>query len=70
VRNNIISGLILACFILCPILGCQKQLSEEEKFKIILVTDVAGLGDKGFNDAGWAGLSLLLWEAISPAPHS
>ena len=24
-------------------------------FQVIMITDVGGLGDKGFNDAGWAG---------------
>jgi len=60
-RKKSIFWLTLICPLFCLILGCQKQPPEEgKKFKIILVTDVAGLGDKGFNDAGWAGLSLPL----------
>jgi len=27
-------------------------------FKVIMITDTAGLGDKSFNDAGWAGIQL------------
>lgn len=29
--------------------------SADDVFRIIMITDVGGLGDKGFNDAGWAG---------------
>ncbi len=62
-RNKIISRLTLVCFILCLILGCQKQPPEEgRRFKVILVTDVAGLGDKGFNDAGWSGVQRAVEE--------
>ena len=61
-RKKSIFWLTLICPLFCLILGCQKQLPEEEKFKIILVTDVAGLGDKGFNDAGWAGVQRAVEE--------
>ncbi|MEW6236463.1 MAG: BMP family ABC transporter substrate-binding protein [Candidatus Omnitrophota bacterium] len=27
----------------------------QKPFRVILITDVGGMGDKGFNDAGWAG---------------
>jgi len=56
-RKKIFLWLILAGSLLLPLIDCQKQPQEEEKkFKVILVTDVAGLGNKGFNDAGWAGV--------------
>ena len=29
---------------------------ESDTFKVVMVLDMAGLGDKGFNDAGWAGV--------------
>ena len=50
-------------WVLCSILfgiscsGPGGPADQEEKvaFSVILITDVGGLGDKGFNDAGWAG---------------
>ncbi len=32
-----------------------KRAAKKEGFQVILITDVGGLGDKGFNDAGWQG---------------
>jgi basic membrane protein A len=45
-------------FILLFVLSfaCGKKEDGEKEFLVILVTDAAGLGDKGFNDAGWSGV--------------
>ena len=52
------------CLILLMLLtlaACSDRQTAEEAavgkpFKVVMVMDMAGLGDKGFNDAGWAGV--------------
>jgi basic membrane protein A len=41
----------------CLLLSCSNQTpdSPDSDFTVILITDVGGLGDKGFNDSGWMG---------------
>jgi len=34
----------------------------KETFRVVMVTDAAGLGDKGFNDAGWTGVQRAVSE--------
>ena len=41
---------------LVSLLSCKKGEERNNGFRVILVTDAAGLGDKGFNDAGWRGV--------------
>ena len=66
------SGLLLAlCMLFSILAGCQgggKTVSSsggagsgegESKYKIAMVTDVAGLGDQSFNDMAYNGLKLL-----------
>lgn len=54
---HIIFSLIIAATI--ALADCSKgnapQKSGEDSFQAILITDVGGLGDKGFNDSGWMG---------------
>lgn len=44
----LLSSLIVSC-------SNQNTESPESDFSVILITDVGGLGDKGFNDSGWMG---------------
>ena len=49
---------LLTLFLIVLLTGCST--SQEDtlpgRFKVVMVLDTAGLGDKGFNDAGWAGV--------------
>jgi len=45
-------------FCISPALG-----AEEVQTRVVMVTDVAGLGDQGFNDAAWAGVERAGTEA-------
>ena len=48
----------LACALLCLfVVACGKD-SSPRSFRVTLICDVGGLGDKGFNDAGWAGCQM------------
>ena len=38
-----------------------------EPLRVILVTDIGGLGDKGFNDGGWLGVQMAEKELGLPA---
>ena len=44
--------------------GCDsKEVGKEDStFRVVMVLDMAGLGDKGFNDAGWAGVQRAVAE--------
>lgn len=53
----------ILCAVLSVFAGCSETGPADSKtppgeFKVILITDVGGLGDKGFNDSGWAGCLL------------
>ena len=57
----------LYVFAVLAFLCCAKEersgTNEAERaFKVIMVADAAGLGDKGFNDAGWAGVQRAVSE--------
>lgn len=42
----------------CLLLGCSggdDTTERNEVFQAVMITDVGGMGDKGFNDAGWMG---------------
>ncbi len=56
--------LIIACVIGILLVGCSPRGDEHEsdEFRVIMVMDMAGLGDKGFNDAGWAGVQRAVSE--------
>ena len=56
--------LIIACVIGILLVGCSPRGDEDEsdEFRVIMVMDMAGLGDKGFNDAGWAGVQRAVSE--------
>lgn len=49
--------LFILLFISFNILSCSNQNGGNSgaDFNVILITDVGGLGDKGFNDSGWMG---------------
>jgi len=57
-------NLIIACVIGILLVGCSPRGDEHEsdEFRVIMVMDMAGLGDKGFNDAGWAGVQRAVSE--------
>jgi basic membrane protein A and related proteins len=39
----------------CPQVSDEIPEMNDGRFTVVMITDVGGLGDKGFNDAGWAG---------------
>ena len=47
--RKIVLYLLISLFLVCR--------AEAANFKAVMVTDVAGLGDKSFNDAAWRGLA-------------
>lgn len=50
--------LLYLMLIMGTLAGCGKAPApdaQQDAFTVILVTDIGGLGDKGFNDAGWLG---------------
>lgn len=58
-RRTLMGSLCLLCVALLSTCGKGEKRQESgtgRKFKVVMVTDAAGLGDKGFNDAGWAGV--------------
>ncbi len=55
-KNCFIFLVIAAMLTACS--GGESPQKSAGAFKAILITDVGGLGDKGFNDAGWAGCEL------------
>jgi basic membrane protein A len=45
--------------------GCSKEDTDSAdagRFKVIMVLDMAGIGDKGFNDTGWMGIQKAVTE--------
>ncbi|NMB10774.1 MAG: BMP family ABC transporter substrate-binding protein [Firmicutes bacterium] len=38
--------------------GLSTAVASGEELRVILVTDIGGLGDKGFNDGGWLGVQM------------
>jgi basic membrane protein A and related proteins len=50
-------ALILCMLFVMPVVGCTmgKPASDENRFKVGLVTDVGGLNDGSFNQTAWAG---------------
>jgi len=60
-KKGIFILLIISLILLSPIC-CKKSPPDKKSFKVIMVTDAAGLGDKGFNDAGWAGVQRAMRE--------
>jgi basic membrane protein A and related proteins len=46
----------LAAWVLTLTLSLTGFAAEQGKLPVVMVTDVAGLGDQGFNDAAWAGI--------------
>lgn len=47
---------LLACVAVLVLAAGAFGAAEAQKLPVIMVTDVAGLGDQGFNDAAWAGV--------------
>lgn len=45
---------------------CLYGAADAQKLPVIMVTDVAGLGDQGFNDAAWAGVQRAAAEFALP----
>jgi len=46
---------LVVCFILACAFG-SSSAAEAGPVKVIVLTDAAGLGDKGFNDVCWQGV--------------
>ncbi|HCK09731.1 MAG TPA: BMP family ABC transporter substrate-binding protein [Candidatus Latescibacteria bacterium] len=52
---------LLTILLLC--IGCSSDSTlEDDKLKVIMVFDMAGIGDRGFNDMGWAGIQRAIDE--------
>ncbi len=54
ILGAVLCALVLCCLSFC---GCTDSANEitKEKPKVIMVTDVGGLGDRAFNDSAWEG---------------
>jgi basic membrane protein A len=61
IKKAFIIWLIISFLVILSV-SCQKKSNEKKNFKVVMVTDAAGLGDKGFNDAGWAGVQKAMKE--------
>ncbi len=48
------------------LMPCAFGGAEAQKLSVVMVTDVAGLGDQGFNDAAWAGVQRAAKEFLLP----
>lgn len=46
---------LLFCFSLLFAGGTEEGAAADDTFKMVMVTNVSGLGDEGFNDAAWMG---------------
>ena len=46
-------GILVLAVVLFSLTGLA---AAAEPLRVILVTDIGGLGDKGFNDGGWLGV--------------
>ncbi len=53
-RNLFFLSVLLVLFQSCG-QDSGHQSTQDDLFRVLLITDVGGMGDKGFNDAGWAG---------------
>ena len=42
--------------------GKKRDTEVQDPFHVVMVMDMAGLGDRGFNDAGWAGVQKAVHE--------
>ena len=51
------AGLLAAALVFLFAANCGED-SPSAQFRVTMIADVAGLGDKGFNDAGWAGCQM------------
>jgi len=56
----------LAAVMVIGLAGPAFGAAEEQKLPVVMVTDVAGLGDQGFNDAAWAGVRRAAVEFSCP----
>ena len=66
-RRFALSRAITRCLVLLLLAtGCAPDSGQDRadgaRFKVVMVLDMAGLGDKGFNDAGWAGVQRAVSE--------
>ena len=64
-RRRIFKGtqLLALLFGVCLTLSCgEAQKDRSGAFRVVMVTDVGGIGDKGFNDSGWAGVQRAVTE--------
>ena len=57
--SNALLGLVVPLGLcLCTACGPKPAETESKRFRVTMVCDVGGLGDQGFNDAGWLGVRL------------
>jgi basic membrane protein A len=58
--------LVLVIAVVLTVTTAAFGAAEEQKIPVVMVTDVAGLGDQGFNDAAWAGVQRAAKEFALP----
>ncbi len=56
-KNSAVICILAVCVALLLFINCGSE-HETDSFRVTMVCDVGGLGDQGFNDAGWRGLLL------------
>jgi len=56
VREVLVMRAVSTLLVTMLLAACAFGAAEAQKLPVIMVTDVAGLGDQGFNDAAWAGV--------------
>ena len=57
---------VIGAVLAVALAGAAFGAAEEQKLSVTMVTDVAGLGDQGFNDAAWEGVKRAANEFSSP----
>lgn len=57
------SLVLLSWLVAALVISCSRGQKERGTgFRVVMVLDVGGIGDKGFNDAGWAGVQRAVKE--------
>lgn len=60
-RKALVVLAAISCLAATALAGAERQ-----KLPVVMVTDVAGLGDQGFNDTAWAGVQRAAKEFLLP----